>query len=184
MTRQLGGTDLKRLHREWRRRTEGRLSLILDGVQNPFNVGSILRSAAAYGLDHLWLTTHVPEPDDTKVGKTALGCQRYLTWSRVDDGKAAITVARSQGFTVVGLELTDDAVPIHELRSNHDVCLVVGHEDRGLAKDTLEACDTVAFLPIIGRVGSLNVSVATAIAMAEIRRQGWERGSSGASGAC
>ena len=49
---QLDGTGMKRLHREWRRRTEGRLALILDGVGNPFNVGSIVRTAAAERVDH------------------------------------------------------------------------------------------------------------------------------------
>ena len=53
--KQLGPTDLKRLHREWNRRSSGRLSLILDGVQSPFNVGSIVRTAAAYRVEHLYL---------------------------------------------------------------------------------------------------------------------------------
>ncbi len=176
MSRQLGGTDLKRLHREWRRRTNARLSLILDGVQSPFNVGSILRSAAAYGVGHLWLTENVPDPGSTKVAKTALGCQRYLTWSTAETGSAAITDARAQGFMVIGLELTDNAVPIHELAiagetGLSDICLVVGHEDRGSAKDTLASCDSITYLPLVGRVGSLNVAVATAVALADLRRQ-------------
>lgn len=170
MSRQLGGTELKRLHRQWRRRTEGRVALILDGVQNPFNVGSILRSAAAYSVDHLWLTPQVPEPTDTKVAKTALGCQRYLTWTRAESGPAAIDGARAQGYTVIGIELTEDAVALHELDPVTDVCLVVGNEDHGLAKSTIAACDRIAYLATGGRVGSLNVAVATAVAMAEVRR--------------
>lgn len=174
MTRQLGGTELKRLHRDWRRQTHNRLSLILDDVQNPFNVGSILRSAAAYGVDHMWLTEHVPSPGDNKVSKTALGCQRYLTWSYVPDGPTAIAEAHLATYHVIGIELAEEAVPIHELHPTTDVCLVVGHEDRGLSKATLAQCDEIAYLPLIGRVGSLNVAVATAVALAEIRRQNWE----------
>ena len=70
--RELGPTELKRLHRDWRRRTEGRLSLVLDGVQGPFNVGAIIRTAAAYRLDTLWVTATATGPDNPKVGKTAL----------------------------------------------------------------------------------------------------------------
>ena len=55
MSRQLDSTGLKRLHRTWRRRTSGRVALLLDRLQSPFNVGSILRTAAAYSVDHLWL---------------------------------------------------------------------------------------------------------------------------------
>ena len=64
MSPNLGGTDLKRLHRSWRRRTEGRLALILDGVQGPFNVGAITRSAAAYGVERIWLCAGAPSLTD------------------------------------------------------------------------------------------------------------------------
>jgi tRNA (guanosine-2'-O-)-methyltransferase len=53
------------------------------------------------------------------------------------------------------------------------VCLAVGNEDRGLSQATLAACDVVAFLPQMGRVGSLNVATAASIAIYELRRQGW-----------
>ncbi len=74
---------------------------------------------------------------------------------------------------MVGLELADDAVPLHHLRPGPDVCLALGHEDHGLSPATLAACDAVAFLPQIGRIGSLNVATAAAIAIYELRRQGW-----------
>ena len=60
--KQLDGTGMKRLHREWRRRTEGRLALVLDDVQGPFNVGAIIRTAAALRVDDVWLTGRTPDP--------------------------------------------------------------------------------------------------------------------------
>ncbi len=73
----------------------------------------------------------------------------------------------------MGLELADNAVPLYQLRPGPDVCLALGHEDHGLSPATLSACDTVAFLPQVGRVGSLNVATAAALAIYEVRRQGW-----------
>ena len=70
---------------------------------------------------------------------------------------------------------TDGAVPLHELPLTDATCLVVGHEDRGLPRPTLDACDDVAFLPQLGKVGSLNVAVATAVALYELRRHEWSR---------
>jgi tRNA (guanosine-2'-O-)-methyltransferase len=175
MTRKLGGTDLKRLHRTWRHRTDGRVALLLDNVQSPYNVGSILRTAAAYRVEHLWLVGRTPEPSHPGVRKTALGTDRYLAWSRADSGAEAAAEARAGGFTVVGIELADGAVPLHQLASAEPVCLVVGHEDQGLGANTLAACDAVAYLPQLGRVGSLNVATAAAIALYEIRRQEWTR---------
>ena len=173
MTRSYTSTELKRLHRTWRRRTEGRVSLVLDGVQNPFNVGSVLRSAAALGVDHVWLAGHVPTPSDTKVAKTALGSQRFVPWSTTDDPLAAIDEARGQGYRVLGVELAVGSVPIADADPARDVCLVVGHEDRGLSKDALVACDQLVFIPQVGRIGSLNVATATAVAVYEVRRWEW-----------
>lgn len=169
----LDGTGLKRLHREWRHHSAGRLALVLDNVQSPFNVGAIVRTAAAYRVEHVWLVGATPELDDAKVRKTALGCDRYLTWQRCDSVADALTRARADGFTPVGLELADGASPLHELSFSGDVCLVIGHEDRGLGPATLDACDAVAYLPMLGKVGSLNVATATAIALYELRRQRW-----------
>jgi tRNA (guanosine-2'-O-)-methyltransferase len=171
--KQLDGTGLKRLHRDWRRRTDGRLAMVLDDVQSPFNVGAIVRTAAAYRVDHVWVCGRTPPLDSTKVGKTALGTVRYLSWEVADSWEAAIDAARAAGYQVVGLELASEAVPLHAADLGADVCLVVGQEDHGLRAATLDACDLVAFLPQLGSVGSLNVATATAIALYEVRRRAW-----------
>jgi tRNA (guanosine-2'-O-)-methyltransferase len=171
--KQLDGTGMKRLHREWRRRTGGRLGLVLDDVEGPFNVGAIIRTAAALRVDDVWLSARTPEPVGAKVQKTALGTDRYLTFHRAADGPAAASAARLAGYQVVAIELAEGAVPLHELPLAPDVCLVVGHEDRGCSPATLAACDLVAFLPQLGKVGSLNVATATAIACYEVRRRAW-----------
>jgi len=176
MSRQLDSTGLKRLHRSWRRRTDGRVGLLLDGVQSPFNVGAIVRTAAALSVDHLWLAGRTASPSDTKTGKTALGTQRYLEWTWHDSAAEAATAAREQGYRLVGLELTAEATPLPGAGLDGDVCLVIGHEDRGLTPATLALCDEVAFIPQLGRVGSLNVATATAIALYEVRRRAWTSG--------
>jgi tRNA (guanosine-2'-O-)-methyltransferase len=171
--KQLGPTDLKRLHREWHRRTERRVALLLDCVASPFNVGAIARTAAAFRVDQLYLSGTALSPAHVKAGKTAMGTERYLTWTRFEKGSDAADAARSDGFVVVGLELAEAAVPLHQVDAGPDVCVAVGHEDHGLSPATLAACDHVAFIPLLGRVGSLNVATATAIAIYELRRREW-----------
>ena len=171
---QLDGTGMKRLHREWRRRTDGRLALVLDGVGNPFNVGAIVRTAAAERVDHLYLGS-ATAPDHDKVNKTALGTARYLTWTEFDSGVPAVEAARADGYQVIAIELTSDALPLHEIPMETDVALVIGHEDRGCTPATLAACDGVAFIPQLGKVGSLNVAHAAPIAIYEARRRSWSR---------
>jgi tRNA (guanosine-2'-O-)-methyltransferase len=171
----LDGTGQKRLHRTWRRRTEGSLALLLDSVQNPFNVGSIIRTAAAMRIDHVWLTGATEPADHPKTKKTALGADRYLTFSQCDTAEQAVREAQAQGYQVVGIELADAAVPLHEVAATDKVCLVLGHEERGLSQACMAACDAVAFIPMLGKIGSLNVATAAAIAMYEVRRQAWTR---------
>ena len=169
---QIDSTGLKRLHREWRRLGHARLTLVLDRVQNPFNLGAIVRTAAAERVDHIYLGA-ATAPDAPKVAKTSLGTERYITWSSFDDPAAAVEAARTDGYRIIGVELAVGARPLHELGLGGPVSLVLGHEEHGLSRDTINGCDEVGFIPQLGRVGSLNVAAAAAIAMYEARRQQW-----------
>ncbi len=169
----LDGTGLKRLHRDWRRRTEADVALLLDSVQTPYNVGAILRTAAAYRVAHLWLAGATADPTHAKVAKTALGTGRYLDWTATEDPAEAVAAVRAAGYGLVGVELADGAVPIHGASLPERTCLAVGHEDRGLCDAVLDAADAVVFIPQLGRVGSLNVATATGIALYEVHRRHW-----------
>ncbi|WP_433170148.1 TrmH family RNA methyltransferase [Actinoallomurus sp. CA-150999] len=173
--RQLRPTDVKRLNRTWRRRTEDRLGLLVESVTQPFNIGSITRSAAAFGVDHVWLAGNATPPTHPNARKTALGTERLITWEPPVPVADAARAAHEAGYRIVAIELTSDAVPLHEAPLDGDVCLAVGGEDHGCSPALLAAADAVAFIPQIGRVGSLNVAVATAIALAEARRREWAR---------
>ena len=171
--RSLSPTDLKRLHREWRRRTEGRVALILDGVMTPVNVGSIVRLAAAYGASPLWLAGATADPSHPGARKTAMGTDRFVDVVAGVAVADATAQARKDGFRIVGVELASGAVPFHEVEITGDTCLVVGNEDHGLSAAALAGCDALAYLPLVGRVGSLNVATATGIALYEVRRREW-----------
>jgi tRNA (guanosine-2'-O-)-methyltransferase len=171
----LGPTELKRLHRSWQRRTTGRVALLLENVQTPWNVGAISRTAAALRVDHLYLAGTTVAPSHPKAGKTAMGTERYLEWSRHHGPVEAAEAAHGHGFSIVALELASGAQPLFELDlgGGTDVCLALGHEDHGLSAACLAGADRVAFIPQLGRVGSLNVAVAAAIGLYELRRRQW-----------
>lgn len=171
--RNLSATEAKRLNREWRRRTERPVGLLLDNVMTPYNVGAILRSAAAFRVTHLWLAGTSASPDHDKTRKTSLGTERFVAWSVVGGAADGAAAARAEGMEVVGVELAAGAQPLGEAVFAGGVCLVLGHEDRGLSNDALAACDRFAYVPLPGKVGSLNVATATAIALYEVRRQEW-----------
>jgi len=171
--RQLRPTEVKRLNRVWRRASEARLALLLDSVSQPFNVGSIVRSAAAFGAERLWLCGSTAALSHPGVGKTALGTQRLVQATTEPSPVAAAKAAAGLGLRVIAIELASGAVPLHEAPLDGDVCLAVGNEDHGCSAALLAVVDAVAYIPQPGRVGSLNVAVAAAIALAEARRRAW-----------
>jgi tRNA (guanosine-2'-O-)-methyltransferase len=173
VSRQLGPTDVKRLNRTWRRVTQCRICLLLESVSQPFNVGSIIRTAAAFGADHVWLCGDTADPEHPSARKTALGTGRYLTFEPMPSPAAAAAAAAADGLRLVAIELATGATPLHRADLGGDLCLAIGNEDRGCSPALLAAADLVAYIPQPGRVGSLNVAAAAAIALAEARRREW-----------
>jgi tRNA (guanosine-2'-O-)-methyltransferase len=171
--RQLGPTDSKRLNRSWRRRTTATVSLLLDSVGQPFNLGSIIRTAAAFGVDQVWLCGACAAPDHPSARKTALGSDRFLSITQLPDVAAGVAAASAEGQRVIAVELTAAAVPLHEANLDGDICLALGNEDHGCSAALLAAADLVTYIPQPGKVGSLNVAAAAAIALAEARRREW-----------
>jgi tRNA (guanosine-2'-O-)-methyltransferase len=173
VTRQLGQTEVKRLNRSWRQSTQARIFLLLDAVSQPFNVGSIIRTAAAFGVEHVWLCGDTADPNHPSARKTALGTGRLLSFEQVGSAPAAAAAVKAAGLRLVAVELADGAVPLHDAAIAGDVCLALGNEDRGCSPGLLAAADQTAYIPQIGRVGSLNVAAAAAIVLAEARRREW-----------
>jgi tRNA (guanosine-2'-O-)-methyltransferase len=173
VSRQLGPTEVKRLNRTWRRATEARLCLLLESVSQPFNLGSIIRTAAVFGVEHIWLCGEAADPMHPSARKTALGSGRYLSYEHVASPSAAAGQIREAGLRLIVIEQAESAVPLHAAAVYGDVCLALGHEDRGCSPGLLAAADEVAYIPQVGRVGSLNVAAAAAIALAEARRREW-----------
>jgi tRNA (guanosine-2'-O-)-methyltransferase len=171
--RQLRPTEVKRLNRRWRRDTHARLALLLDSVTQPFNVGSIVRSAAAFSVERIWLAGNTTSPAHPSARKTSLGTERLVVFEEESSPVAAAKAASAAGFRVVAIELAEGASPLHDAPLEGDVCLAFGNEDHGCSPALLAAAEAVAYIPQAGRVGSLNVAVAAAIAAAETRRREW-----------
>ncbi len=179
MSRQLRPTDVKRLNRHWRHRTQWRLCLVLDSVTSPFNVGAILRTAAALGVEHVWLAGNSASPHHPSCRKTSLGTERLVGWSLVESAAVAAAEAAADGFSVVGIELAEGAAPLPEAHLAGDICIAMGNEDHGLSPALLARCHLAVYVPQVGRVGSLNVATAASIALYDVRRREWSTSDAG-----
>jgi tRNA (guanosine-2'-O-)-methyltransferase len=171
MMRPLIGTDLKRFVRNYRRAHPPRHDLValLQSVEYPANVGSIFRLADGAGVSELVLTGITPTPPNATIDKVGRFKSLRLPWRYEADPLTAIAGLKERGYQIVAIELTDDATPYHQLDYAPKCCLVVGHEDHGVTKATLTACDAAVFIPMYGKGLSLNVHVALAVVLYHIR---------------
>ncbi len=146
--------------------------LVLDQVTDPHNVGAILRSAAAF--DALGIVTqdrHAP-PESGTVARAASGALEVVPWCRVINLARALEEIAEAGFWRVGLT-GHASQTLDQAMGNQKLALVLGAEGEGMRQNTEAHCDELAKLPISGKVESLNVSNAAAIALyAAVTRKG------------
>ena len=144
------------------------LVLALDQITDPQNVGAILRSACAFGVDALIVTERHSPAFTGVLAKTASGALEHVTIVSVVNLARALDQLRDRGYSVVGLD-SDGEQSIETLPLSTPLALVLGAEGKGLRRLTRERCDAVARLDLPGPIRSLNVSNAAAAVLAVAR---------------
>ncbi len=148
------------------------MQVIVENVRSLYNIGSIFRTAAAAGCEHIYLCGLTPTPPRHELSKTALGGETSVPWSYHVTTQEAISKAISAGYTVAALELTEKAVSMLTAALPEKLALVIGHERTGVQAATLDQITTCYMLPMQpSPVHSLNVASAAAIALYIHRQQ-------------
>ncbi len=161
LMKQLRGTELKRFLRGYRKShpTERQMVLLLQSVEYPVNVGSIFRIADACNVEEVILTGITPTPPHPTISKVGRGKEQRVKWRYVKTPQEVMTSLKGEGYTICALEITDQSVPYYAFDYPARVCLVVGHEDHGVTRQTLALCDAAVFVPMYGKGRSLNVHI-------------------------
>ena len=148
----------------------GALILALDELEDPQNFGAILRSAVAFGATAVMWPEHRSAPLSPATFRASAGAVEHAPLCRVSSLTTALTDLRARGVTVIGLEMQAKET-LDSIALDGALCLVVGADGKGLRKTVKGCCDTLARLPMSGKLASLNASVAAAIALYEVTRQ-------------
>jgi 23S rRNA (guanosine2251-2'-O)-methyltransferase len=145
--------------------------LFLDGVTDPNNLGSLLRSADAAGFQGVVIPSHRSSSVTVTVRRVSAGASELVPVARVSSLGSALDDARSAGLWIVGLDGHADEEVWDTNLLDRPVGLVLGAEDRGLSSSVRARCDGFLSIPQRGKLDSLNVAVAGALAMFEVARR-------------
>jgi len=160
-----------------------KIVLVVHDVRSAYNVGSLLRTADGLGVRHIYFTGYTPYPeaiDDQRlphirarlskqIHKTALGAEKTLSWKHESDIFNLLNQLREDGFLIVALEQTPGSQALTDYHSSKDIALIVGNEVTGLTAEVIKQADLCLEIPMLGKKESLNVTVAAAIALYQLR---------------
>ncbi len=144
--------------------------LVLDSIQDPRNLGSILRTALAAGFAHVIITSDRTAPVSGTVAKTSAGALAHLKICRVVNLVRTLNELKEQGFWLYGTVVAPEAQSFHEVDYSGKMALIIGSEGKGIRPLIRKSCDHLITIPMATGFDSLNVSVAAGIIMFEIAR--------------
>ena len=144
---------------------------ILENIQNPTNVGAIVRSAAALGIDAVLLTPNCTNPLYRRSARVSMGTVFQVKWTYLPAWPAAEQL-RALGFKTAAMAISDDSVTIDDPRllAEEKLAILLGTEGDGLAGSTIAECDYTVRIPMSHGVDSLNVAAASAVAFWQLCR--------------
>ena len=145
------------------------IALICQNIRSLHNVGSIFRTADAYGIGKVYLCGYTGAPPRSEISKVALGAESWVPWEKRHDTWRLIEELRDRGFQIAALEQNKNSVSITSFKPKYPMALILGNEVKGVTKEILKRSDAVVHLPMYGKKESLNVSVAAGAALAYLR---------------
>ncbi len=146
---------------------ENGLIVMLDGLEDPHNLGAIMRSVDCVGADGIIYRKHHGVKLNSTVAKVASGAMEYVKVAEVTNLVKTLQDLKKKGYWVVGTDASAKDM-YNKIDYRMNTVLVIGSEGKGISRLVLEECDYVVKLPMFGHVNSLNASVATAIMLYKI----------------
>ena len=152
------------------------LSIIVNDIINPVNVGSLFRLCDALGIEKIYLCGDTPAPPNTKINKTSRSTEKHVHYESSLNAEALVTKLKASGSLIISLEITSSSIAIGSdtfvkaITRNKSICLILGSENSGINERLLSLSDITIHIPMYGINSSMNVVSAASIASFEIIR--------------
>jgi len=146
---------------------QNKVFVMLDSIEDPHNLGAILRSADAFAVDALIIPKNRSVKLNSTVAKVSTGAIEHVDVVEVTNLNQTIKTLKDNGFWVVGTDAITDQT-IHDIDVDTNLCVVIGNEGKGISRLVKENCDYIVKIPMSGHVNSLNASVSAALVIYEI----------------
>jgi tRNA G18 (ribose-2'-O)-methylase SpoU len=152
------------------------LSILLDDVNDPLNVGSLFRLADAMAINNMYLCGDTSTPPDAKIHKTSRNCENYIPYQHHNDATSLIRTLQDRSITLIALEITNQSIALSIealstiLSCGQSCCLIIGSEQKGISQPLLDSVDFSIHIPMLGNNSSMNVAMAAAIACFELNQ--------------
>lgn len=143
------------------------LIVALDEIEDPHNLGAILRNCDAIGVDGVLIKKHGAVGLNSTVAKVSAGAINTVKVAQVTNMSFALEYLKGKGYWVVGTDM-NNAVDYRSLKYDTPIVLVIGNEGKGISRLVKQHCDFMVKLPMVGKISSLNASVATGVLLYEI----------------
>ena len=158
---------------EFKRQTKLPVVLVLDNIRSMHNVGSAFRTCDAFNVSKLYLCGITATPPQKEIAKTALGATESVEWEYRKSAAEVLATLKEEGYSIVAVEQTDQSILLQEFDfgKHEKIALIVGNEVFGVSDELLPLCDAAVEIPQFGTKHSLNVAVATGIALWELVRR-------------
>ncbi len=142
--------------------------VICQDIRSLFNVGSIFRTADAFGADKIYLAGITGKPPRNEISKVALGAENYIPWEHARQASRLIRRLKKENIRIVALEQSKGSRNLSAFKPRFPLALVIGNEPGGLPARILKLCDEIIEIKMYGKKESLNVGVAFGIAAKHI----------------
>jgi len=137
--------------------------LVLDNIQDTYNIGSFFRLADALGIGKIYLCGKTFAPPNPKIHRASVGLWRWISWEQHRDAAEVLKKLKKSGFYIIAVEQDERSISYLDLKPSFPLALVVGHESFGISRTALRQADAIVEIPLFGINRSLNVLVAASV---------------------